>query len=244
MTRTTTTRTLSAPTRKHVRTLLVAANFLALLGNSLCRAASPGALQQMEQHPAPVVRQAPPAPQRSVAPQAGQSSGFAPHSGQNQEHLQQWMQSHSNLTVEQQQHALDNEPGFHQLSPEAQQRMHQRLAQLNGMSPEQRQRTYARTEAMERLAPEQRQQVRNALTGLGNLPRDRRMYVAREFRAMRDMPQAERQAFMNSPAMRAQFSDQERQVLNRLFEAAPYMPSPQQPASSPMMPYPAPMPPQ
>ena len=151
------------------------------------------------------------------------------------------MQSHSNLTLEQQQHALDNEPGFRQLSPDVQFRMHQRLAQLDGMTPEQRQRTFARTEAMERLAPEQRKQVRDALTSLGNLPKDRRMYVAREFRAMRDMPPAERQAFLNSPVMRAQFSDQERQTLNGLFAVAPYLPPPAQPG--PAMPVPAPMPP-
>jgi hypothetical protein len=184
------------------------------------------------------------APQASPHPSNPQSSPanqFVPRSGQNQEHLQQWMQSHSNLTLDQQQHALDNEPGFRLLNPDVQQRMHQRLAQLNGMTPEQRQRTYARTEAMERLAPQQRQQVRNALTSLGDLPKDRRMYVAREFRAIRDMPPAERQAFLNSPAMRSQFSDQERQTLNGLLEVAPYLPPPAQPG--PAVPFPAPVPP-
>lgn len=233
MTRKTITRTLPATPRRHVRTLPVLLSLI-VLGSSAWPLAAHPQSQQTVQHPAPVVRQAPPAqPQH---PASAQGDQFVAHSGQNQEHLQQWMQSHGNLTLEQQQHALDNEPGFHQLSPEAQQRMHQRLTQLNGMSPEQRQRTYARTEAMERLAPEQRQQVRTALTGLGSLPKDRRMYVAREFRAMRDMPISERQAFLNSPAMRAEFSDQERLVLNNLFEAAPYLPPPAQPNAAPAMP--------
>ncbi len=237
MTRTTTTRTLPATPRRHVRRPFVAA--LALLSFVGFAWGAPGHRGfQQARHPAPVIREAPPAPQR---PGGSQGSQFAAHSGQNQEHLQQWMQSHSNLSLDQQQHALDNEPGFRQLSPEVQLRMHQRLAQLNGMTPEQRQRTYARTEAMERLAPAQRQQVRNALTSLGALPKDRRMYVAREFRALRDMPPAERQAFLNSPAMRAQFSDQERQTLNGLFEVAPYLPPPPPPA--PAMPMPTPIPP-
>jgi hypothetical protein len=179
-----------------------------------------------------VVRQAPPAQQRVGG---AQTNGFVPRSGQNQEHLQQWMQSHSNLPLDQQQRALDNEPGFRQLNPETQQRMHERLAQLNAMTPQQRQRAFARTEAMERLAPEQRQQVRSALTSLGTLPQNRRMYVAREFRAMRDMPAAQRDAFLNSPAMRAQFSDQERQVLSGLFAVESYLPPPTQPAP-PVMP--------
>ena len=223
MTRTTTTRILPASARRYVRKAFKA-GLLSLISASCAWAAGGGhhGFQQAAR-PAPVVRVAP--PQRPA-----NANGFVPRSGQNQEHLQQWMQSHSNLTLEQQQRALENEPGFRQLNPEVQQRMHQRLAQLNGMTPEQRQRAFSRTEAMERLAPEQRLEVRNALTSLGNLPKDRRLFVARQFRAMRDMPPAERQAFLNSPAMRAQFSDQERQTLNGLFQVAPYLPPPAQPA--------------
>jgi hypothetical protein len=224
MKRKTPTRTLPATSRSHVCLQLVSTLAFLLLAQTSW-ASGPHERLQQNSHPAPIVRQAP-EPQRPAPP----TNEFARRSGQNQEHLQQWMQSHSNLTLEQQQHALDNEPGFRQLKPEMQQRMHQRLAQLNGMTPQQRQRAFERTEAMERLAPEQRQQVRNALTSLGTLPKDRRMYVAREFRAMRDMPPAERQAFLNSPAMHAQFSDQERQTLNGLFEVESYLPPPPQPA--------------
>ena len=234
MTRTTTARTPPAMTQTRVRRASLFTLGFVLFGSSAWGAGARGRVQQTGQHPAPVVRQAPPSTQH---PANTQGDEFVAHSGQNQEHLQQWMQSHSNLTLEQQQHALDNEPGFRQLSPEMQQRMHQRLTQLNAMTPQQRQRTYARTEAMERLAPEQRLQVRNALTNLGNLPKDRRAYVAQEFRALRDMPAGQRQAFLNSPIMRSQFSNQELQVLNGLFQAAPYLPPP---ASAPPMPGPLP----
>jgi hypothetical protein len=178
-------------------------------------------------HPAPIVREAPPAPPRPLGPQGAQGNQFATRSGQNQEHLQQWMQSHGSLTLEQQQKALQNEPGFRQFTPETQQRMLQELGRLNQMSPQQRQRAFDRTEAMERLPQARRIQVRDALTSLGLLPKDRRMYVSREFRAMRDMPAAQQQAFLNSPVMRARFSDQERQILGHLFEVAPYLPPPQ-----------------
>jgi uncharacterized membrane protein len=172
-----------------------------------------------QQHaPAPVVRKAPPEhPQQ----QTGRFGG-----GQNQQHLAQWMQSHQNMPLDQQQRALQAEPGFSQLRPEVQQRMHDRLTQLNGMSPQQRQRAFDRTEAMERLSPDQRVQVRGALSSLGALPKDRRMAVARTFRALRDLPDAQRQAYLNSPQMRAQFSDQERATLNGLFTVAPYLPPP------------------
>jgi hypothetical protein len=177
-----------------------------------------------ESHPAPVVRQAPAA--------NGQRSGFG--GGQNRQHLAQWMQSHQNMPLDEQQRALDQEPGFRQLPPEVQQRLHNQLAHLNGMSPEQRERAVERTEAMERLSPEQRVQVRGALSSLGALPQPRRMAVARAFRALREMPEAQRQAYLNSPQMRGQFTDQERVTLNNLFTVAPYLPAPAPPMAAPM----------
>ncbi len=239
MTRTTKTRPLLARAHPHVRHAVVVALAFTVFHGAASASRGHHGFQQPGQHPAPVVRAAPPSqPRPAGGAQGGRANQFVAHSGQNQEHLQQWMQTHSNMPLDQQQRALDNEPGFRQLSPDVQLRMHQRLAQLNGMTPEQRQRAYARTEAMERLAPEQRQQVRSALTNLGNLPKDRRIYVAREFRAMRYLPQPQRQVFLNSPAMRAQFSDEERQVLSGLFEVEPYLPPP-----TPAPPVPLPLPP-
>ena len=190
--------------------------------------------------PAPIVRQPPSAstqPQRGWSQPGNQGpprSGYVrPVPGSaaagNHQHLAEWMQSHSTLPLDQQQRALAAEPGFRQLRPEVQQRMHERLTQLNAMNPQQRQRTIERTEAMERLSPPQRQQVRSALSDLGALPQDRRRYVARTFRALRDLPDPQRQAYLNSPQMRAQFTENERVTLNNLFAAEPYMPVPPQP---------------
>lgn len=263
MIRTKLIRRLQAATQKMVQAPTRSVPALGVaLGVGLAAGPCMGSPQQQNTYPAPIVRQAPPDSRRpneqghpSEQPRPNQqprlsqqphptspNNDFAPHSGQNHEHLQQWMQSHGNLTLNQQQRALDNEPGFRQLDPEVQQRMHQRLEQLDNMTPQQRQRAYARTEAMERLAPERRQQVRNALTSLGALPRERRMYVAREFRAIRDLPLAECQAFLNAPATRAQFSEQERQTLNGLCEVSRYLPPPAQPAG-PGLPMQGPMPP-
>ncbi len=154
-----------------------------------------------------------------------------------QPHLSQWMQTHSNLTLEQQQKALEAEPGFAQLKPEIQQRMRDRLAELNRMSPDQRQQVIARTESMEHLTPDQRLQVRSALASLGSLPEDRRRAVARAFRTLRALPEEQRQAYLSGPAIRGQFSDSERTVLSNLFAAEPYMPPPAQ-ASVPSAPQP------
>jgi hypothetical protein len=147
---------------------------------------------------------------------------------ENQEHLAQWMERHSNLSLPQQQRALENEPGFRSLPPQTQDRLRDRLVQLNHMTPEQRQRTTERTELMERLTPDQRQQFRSSVQQLGQLPEDRRRMVARAFRDLRELPQSQRAAALNSDRYRGQFSDQERSTLSNLLAVEPYIP-PQHP---------------
>src|SRR5271170_6199661 len=166
----------------------------------------------------------------SVHRAAGQArpSMNVPRQGQaqkpKQEHLGQWMERHSNMPLADQQHALENEPGFRDLPPQTQQAMRNRLTQLNNMSPEQRRRILERTEEMEHLTPPQRQQVRGALEQYRGLPEDRRRLVARAFRDLREMPQPQRQAIMNQDRFRAEFSDQERNTLSGLLAVEPYLP--------------------
>ena len=164
------------------------------------------------------------APVSQVRPAPAPGTNPGPGPKQNQEHLAQWMERHSNLPPAEQQRALENEPGFRDLPPPTQQRMRDRLTQLNNMSPEQRRRIIDRTEAMERLTPPQRQQVRGAMQQLGGLPEDRRRLVARAFRDLREMPQPQRQAILNSDRFRGQFSDQERSTLSSLLAVEPYLP--------------------
>jgi hypothetical protein len=166
----------------------------------------------------------------SVHRAAGQArpSMNAPRQGQaqkpKQEHLGQWMERHSNMPLADQQHALENEPGFRDLPPQTQQAMRDRLTQLNNMSPEQRRRMIEHTEVMEKLTPQQRQQFRVATEEYRSLPEDRRRLVARAFRDLREMPQPQRQALMNQDRFRAQFSDQERSTLTSLLAVEPYLP--------------------
>lgn len=144
---------------------------------------------------------------------------------QKQEHLEQWMNRHSNLPLDQQQRALESEPGFRQLPAQTQQHLRNRLTQLNNMPPEQRRRFIERNEAMERLTQPQRQQVLGAVHQLGALPEDRRRLVAHAFRDLREMPPPQRQAVLNSDRFRGQFSDQERGTLSDLLAVEPYLPA-------------------
>lgn len=146
------------------------------------------------------------------------------HPAPNKEHLQQWMDRHSEMPLAQQQKALESEPGFHDLPPETQQRLRNRLTELNNMPPEQRRRLLERNEAIANLPMAQRQQLRSATSQFRSLPDDRRRLVARAFRDLREMPEPQRQAILSSDRFRTQFSDQERDTLSSLLAVEPYIP--------------------
>jgi phage-related protein len=152
------------------------------------------------------------------APQGGH-----PHFENNQQpHLGTWLQRHQTLSPEQQERALQSEPGFSRLPPETQQRLLTRLRQLNKMPPEQRQRTVDRIEAMEHMTPQMRQQVRTSFQDFRSLPPDRQRMVRKAFRDLREYPPEQRTAMMNSPKFQAQFSPQERSILGGFLAVEPY----------------------
>ena len=199
------------PTRRN--TIVLSA--LASLGFLGCIAAS-------AQYPQ---RQAPP-PQRMAPPQQPPrrfGPNGMPMGGQNQEragHLADWMNAHRDLTPQQQQQALQNEPGFRQLPPQTQERMRERLSQLNSMNPVQRERILNRNEQMERLSPDQRGQVRGAMQQLGSLPPDQRHAVARSFNELRNLPPNQREAAMGGIPL----NDAQRATLNNLMRLEPMIP--------------------
>lgn len=187
--------------------------------------------------PGPAPHAAMPRGNGSQIPSAGANrSQTQPFSGQNPAtrvaqnsvprgaHLGQWMQQHSNLSPQQQQHALEREPGFSQLPQATQQRMVERLNRLNSMPEPQRERVLQRGEALERLNPQQRVQVRSAMGQLGALPEDRRRAVARTFRELRTMTPEQQNQLLGSPEYRQQFSDEERGTLGNLLSVSPLLP--------------------
>lgn len=233
------------PSRYHAGVLLGA--LLAVSSGPLASAAPHSRLPGQEiQAPAPIERRTPvavpgsPSSSYPTVPQASQSGGQStqnraqrPASGRlpRGQHLAQWMTQHGDLTPEQQQHALGQEPGFSTLTAETQQRYHDRLAQLDALNPEKRERFLARTEAMERLSPGQRADVRSAMGQLGALPMDRRRVVARTFRALRDLPAEQRVPALNSGRFGAPLDAEQRAVLMGLLRVEPMLPPPVRPGA-------------
>ncbi len=187
-----------------------------------------------QQAPAPIERRTP-SPRNSGAVPSRAAGGLG-HRGPQGEHLAEWMNQHSSLSPQQQQQALDREPGFRELPAQTQQRMRDRLAQLDAMPPARRQRVIARTEAMERLSPEQRGEVRGALGQLGSLPMEQRHEVAHTFRALRDLPPSERVQAYSSGRYGPPLSDTQRSVLMNLLRVEPMLPPPANVPAAPHMP--------
>ena len=140
------------------------------------------------------------------------------------EHLGTWLQQHNSLTPEQQERALQSEPGFNRLPPELQQKLLNRLRQINRMPPNQRQRTVDRIEAMEHLSPQMRQQVRFSVQQFHALPDDRQRLVKKAFRDLRDYPPEQRSAIMRSGQFGQEFTPQERGILSNILRVEPYEP--------------------
>ena len=183
--------------------------------------------RQPRSSPPPVPRSSRAEPPRAAA---RPEPRIAARPAQNQEHLQQWMDHHSNLSLPEQQRALQNEPGFRELPQQVQQHELNELARLYNMDPQQRSRMLDRNEALERMTPPQRQQWRDAVQQLNALPMPRRRILARVILDLREMPPERRQLTLNSPAFRAQFSDPERTMLSTILTVEPYSPHAPNPA--------------
>lgn len=143
---------------------------------------------------------------------------------QKQEHIQQWMDRHSNLTLPEQLRALDNEPGFKLYPAATQQRMRDELVRLHNMPPQQRERILERNEILEKMTAPQGQQYRTAVQSLASLPQDRQRLMVRAIKDLRQMPPEQRQSIIDSDRFRAQFSDNERTTLTNLLAVEPYPP--------------------
>jgi DNA-directed RNA polymerase subunit F len=139
------------------------------------------------------------------------------------EHLSAWMKAHGNMTLQQQQAALEHEPGFRELPPETQQRYRDRLSELNALPPAERQRRLAYTEQMERLTPQQRTEVRSTMLQLSALPPEQKKTVMHAFHELRGLPPEQRLNLLNTRYRN--FSEPQRNTLEQLMRVEPMLPA-------------------
>lgn len=132
-----------------------------------------------------------------------------------------WLQSHKNLPLDQQEKALERDPNFKKLPPDRQAALRDRLRKFNSLPPEQRDLALKRMNFWASLTREQRQQLRDANQKLQGLPQDRRVAIHKALRHLRQMDPQHRQQVMESDRFKASFSDQEQGILKQLATINP-----------------------
>ena len=135
--------------------------------------------------------------------------------------LGEWLESHKNLPLDQQEKALENDPNFKKMAPTRQNALRDRLRKFNSLTPDQRDLAIKRMNVWASLTKEQHEQVRDANQKLQTLPPDRRLAVHKALRHLRRMDPQHRQQVMESDRFKSLFSDQEQGILKELATINP-----------------------
>ncbi len=166
--------------------------------------------------PAPGTKAPAPAAPAQQPPVATMGSGVGLQRGG--QRLGDWLRDHQNLPVDQQMKLLEQERAFQQLPPAQQQRLRERLQRFNSLPPDQRERRLQHLQRLEQLTPEQRQRAENLLDKFRVLPEGRRLQIGRAAGFLSRMDPQQQQRALDSPRMRNQFSDQEREMLRGILD--------------------------
>lgn len=152
-------------------------------------------------------------PQKSPTPRAKTNTPA--------QRIGEWLSRNSNLPLDQQEKALENDPKFKKLAPDQQNALRERLRKFNTLTPEQRDLALKRMNFWSSLTKDQRQQLRDANQKLQALPEDRRVAVHRALRHLRQMNPQQRQQVMGSDRFKTAFSDEEQGILKELASINP-----------------------
>ncbi len=141
-----------------------------------------------------------------------------------QGHLEDWLNQHRNVPVQDQERMLSNDPAFRRLPSGDQQRLTQQLQQVNRLPEAQRERRLERNEMLERLSPDDRMSLNRSGRAWAALPQDRQAIMKQAFQNLRGVPLDQRQTVLNSARYQGTFSPQERGILSDFLKVEPYEP--------------------
>lgn len=161
------------------------------------------------------------------------AGGQQPANGSNAPHVQAqktgpkapklgaWLRAHKDLPFDQQEKALENDPGFKRLTPQRQAELKDRLQKFNSLPPDKKEKALRNMEYWEKLTPEQKEQIKQAHQHMETLPAERKTMVRKALRHLRTLSPAERQQEFASGEFKTKFSDQEQTILRNLAEINP-----------------------
>lgn len=160
-------------------------------------------------------------PQSQASPQKNPGPGKKKNAQPPVHRMGEWLEAHQNLPLDQQEKALENDPGFKKLPPARQAALRERLRSFNSLTPEQRQRAFQRMNFMAGLTHAQREQIRQSQQQLQGLPEERRVMIHKALRHLRQMDAQQRAEVMQSERFKSTFSDQEQGILKQLSAINP-----------------------
>ncbi len=147
------------------------------------------------------------------------------YGGQNvapQGHLEDWLNQHRNIPVQDQERMLSNDPSFRRLPSADQQRLTQQLQQVNRLPEAQRERRLERNEMLERLSPQDRMSLNQSGRAWAAMPPERQAIMKQAFQNLRGVPLDQRGTVLNSARYQGTFSPQERGILSDFLKVEPY----------------------
>ena len=165
-----------------------------------------------------------PMPERRIVLQAAtpkRSTVQKGHQGRPAQPLFEWLESHQNLSLDQQEKALERDPNFKKLPSARQTALRDRLRKFDSLPPDQRELALKRMRFWASLTPTQRQELRDANHQLQGLPEDRRIAIHKALRHLRNMDPQKRQQIMESDRFKTLFSEQEQGILKELAAINP-----------------------
>lgn len=159
-------------------------------------------------------RQAPPP---GHPPAARQQQAERPQQGPHpQGHAGDWLRRYKDLSPEEQERALQNDPAFRSLPPEKQQLYLHRLQRFSNLPPQRQLQMLNRMETWEHLTPEQKTEAKQVFSQFRQLPPERKRMVETAVRDLRAMPPDQREQVINSDRFKGMFSDQERDMMREV----------------------------
>jgi Protein of unknown function (DUF3106) len=164
-----------------------------------------------------------PSPARRIVFQATPSKNSNQKARANHpvQRLGEWLESHKNLPLDQQEKALENDPNFKKMAPARQNALRDRLRKFNTLTPDQRDLAIKRMNFWASLTKEQHEKVRDANQKMQTLPPDRRVALHKALRHLRRMDSQHREQVMESDRFKSLFSDQEQGILKELATINP-----------------------
>lgn len=131
------------------------------------------------------------------------------------------------MSPEEQERFLQNNPRFQRMSPEDQERFRARLQEWNSLTPEAKRERLRRESVLEGLSPQERRHFhQEVIPRWQQLPPQRKFGIVRRLNALRGLSDEERDRRLNDPAFMQDLNGEEQDILRTFARLRMWPPEP------------------